>query len=131
MTDSEKVWLEQNHQVVVRVLCTQLSRDNQPRQDYLEFIKLSLVALDEASRISDGNSIHFSPPGAYHLCQVDGKEPEDTSLQRAVQDECQRTASSEKDLPSPCVVKAWLPAPVTCDALTSVHATEFGSISEH
>jgi len=36
---------------------------------------------------------------------VDGKEPEDTSLQRAVQDECQRTASSEKDLPSPCMLR--------------------------
>jgi hypothetical protein len=58
LTDSEKVWLEQNHQVAVRVLCAQLSRDNQPRQDYLEFIKLSLVALDEDSRIGDGNSIH-------------------------------------------------------------------------
>jgi hypothetical protein len=46
-------------------LCAQLSRDNQPRQDYLEFIKLSLLALDEASRNGDGNSIHFSPPGAY------------------------------------------------------------------
>jgi len=64
LTDSEKLWLEQNHQVVVEFLCEQLSRDNQPRQDYLEFIKLSHVALDEANRI--GDSVHFSPPGAYH-----------------------------------------------------------------
>ena len=51
-------------QVVVEFLCEQLKRDNQPWQDYLEFIKLSLVALDEADRI--GDRIHFSPPGAYH-----------------------------------------------------------------
>ena len=53
-----------NHQVVVEFLCEQLRRDNQPRQDYLELIKLSLVTLDEADRI--GDIIHFSPPGAYH-----------------------------------------------------------------
>ena len=66
MTDSEKMWLEQNHQVVVQVLCAQLSTGNHPQQDYLEFIKLSLVALAEANRIGDGDSIQFSPPGAYH-----------------------------------------------------------------
>ena len=66
LTDSEKMWLEQNHHVVVQFLWAQLSRVNQPRQDYLEFIKLSSVALDEANRIGDGDSIHFSQPGAYH-----------------------------------------------------------------
>ena len=58
-------------QIVVEFVCEQLRRDNQPRQDYLELIKLSLVALDEADRI--GDIIHFSPPGAYHRARWKAK----------------------------------------------------------
>jgi hypothetical protein len=86
-------------------LCAQLSRDNQPRQDYLEFIKLSLLALDEARRNGDGNSIHFSPPGAYDRARWMAKSLKILLFREQFNDECQRTASSEKDLPSPCILR--------------------------
>ena len=71
LTNTAKIWLGQNHQVVVEFLCEQLRRGSQPRQDYLEFIKLSLIALDEANHI--GDNFHFSPPVAYHRARLMAK----------------------------------------------------------
>lgn len=64
MTNTERVWLEQNRQSIVQFLLDQLRRNAQPRQDYIELLKLSLVALG----VNDNgiNRVHFSPPGAYH-----------------------------------------------------------------
>lgn len=121
LTDSEKIWLEQSHKDVAEFLCEQLSRCNQPRHDYLEFIKLSLIALDETSCIGGGDSVHFSPPGAYHRARWMAKgiyclkillfreqfKMNDRELQ-AIRRICLFTIT--------LYVKAWFTAPVACDA---------------
>jgi hypothetical protein len=51
-------------QEIVSFLHSQLSQANLPRDDYLEFLKLCLVILDEKEPGKD--RVQFSPPGAYH-----------------------------------------------------------------
>ena len=59
------MWLEQNSASVIQFLKDALSSsDKQPRQDYLEFVKLSLVVLGDTEQFQ--HTFHFSPPGAYH-----------------------------------------------------------------
>ena len=61
MTNTERVWLEQNRQSIVQFLLDQLQRNAQPRQDYMELLKLSLVAL--GVNYNGTNHVPFSPPG--------------------------------------------------------------------
>jgi len=120
LTDSEKVWLEHNRRAVVKFLCAQLSRGDQPRQDYLEFIKLSLVALDEASRVGDGDDIHFSPPGACHHATWIAKDIYCLKI-LLFREQFKMNAKELQAFRRICLftitlyVKAWFTAPVTCD----------------
>ena len=63
LRDKEKMWLSSNSECVDQFLCDQLTT-KQPRDDYSEFLQLSLVALGEEHSIHGG--VRFSPPGAYH-----------------------------------------------------------------
>jgi len=47
MTDAERQWLREIKGEVVTFLKQQLTQERQPRQDYLELIKLSLIMLGE------------------------------------------------------------------------------------
>lgn len=42
-----------------------LGGKTQPRQDYLELIKLSLILFGESDDVAVDGKVHFSPPGAY------------------------------------------------------------------
>jgi hypothetical protein len=64
LTEAEKDWLEQKKQEIVSFLHSQLSQANLLRDDYLEFLKLCLVILDE--REPGKESVQFSP-GIYCL----------------------------------------------------------------
>jgi len=75
LTELEKMSLDQNSAAVVEFLKNALTRNKQPRQDYLEFVILSLVALGDTEQnleTSDliqkqfADGFHFSLPGAYH-----------------------------------------------------------------
>ena len=120
LTDSEKAWLEHNRRAVVQFLCAQLSRGDQPRQDYLEFIKLSLVALNEASRVGDGDDIHFSPPGAYHRATWIAKGIYCLKI-LLFREQFKMNTKELQPFRRICVFtitlynKAWFTAPVTCD----------------
>lgn len=56
----EKEWLQMNRNDVVKFLQHQLKKEVHRRNDYLEFIKLTLITLGEPI------NIQFSSPGAYH-----------------------------------------------------------------
>ena len=52
---------------IIEFLQNHLSRDSQPRQDYLEFIRLTLILLGANDAVvRDDGRLHFSPPGAYY-----------------------------------------------------------------
>jgi len=61
LSDSDNVWLESRRAVVVNSLRQHLE-DVQPREDYREFIRLTLWLLGEIEDIGTG----FCAPGAYH-----------------------------------------------------------------
>ena len=63
LSDKEKLWFSPHSECVAQFVAEQL-RTKQPRDDYFEFLQLTLVALGEEQRIP-GN-VHFSSPGAYY-----------------------------------------------------------------
>ena len=64
LTEPEKDWLHLKKQEIVTFLHHQLCQDSLPRDDYLEFLKLCLVVLDEKN--PEQERTHISPPDAYH-----------------------------------------------------------------
>jgi len=67
LPNDELQWLQQTSSGIVVFLHDLLTSKAQPRQDYLEFIKLVLIVLNKADLVTDGNAeAHVSPPGAYH-----------------------------------------------------------------
>ena len=62
LTDTEIEWLCSRKDNIICFLKNYLDRGRQPRQDYLEFAKLSLVMLNNPT----DSRVHFSPPCAYH-----------------------------------------------------------------
>lgn len=119
MTEFEKTWLKQNSTAVLDILRDVLTRDKQPRQDYLEFIKLSLVALGDTDQFPSG--IHFSPPGAYHRARWMAKGIYSLKM-LCFREQFKKNAHELQALKRICLftitiyVKAWLTAPITCYA---------------
>ena len=62
LTVGESEWLNQKRTDIIEFLQNYLSRDNQPRQDYLEFIRLTLIIL-----------FTYQPTRSLPPCQMDGK----------------------------------------------------------
>ena len=62
LTDNEEEWFRSRKDEVISFLQNFLHHDTQPRQDYLEFVKLSLIMMNCPTE----SPVHFSPPGAYH-----------------------------------------------------------------
>jgi hypothetical protein len=81
-------------------------------------VMVTVSTLDEASRIGDGNSIHFSPPGAYHRARWMARSLK-TLLFR---EQFKMNVKELQVMRRICLftitlyVKAWFAAPVTCDA---------------
>ena len=104
--------------VVVDFLLNLLDRVKQPRQDYLEFIKLSLVVLGETERF---DNMHFSPPGAYHRARWMAKGIYCLKI-FCFREQFKMNAHELQAMKRICIftltvyVKAWFSAPMTCDA---------------
>ena len=64
LSGSEQQWLDENRGGVLSFLHSQIRGEKQPRSDYLEFLKLSLVTLGEAHL--SNNDFRFNAAGAYH-----------------------------------------------------------------
>ena len=64
LSGSEQQWLNENRSCVLSFLRSQIGGEKQPRSDYLELLKLSLVTLGEAHLRDD--DFKFNAPGAYH-----------------------------------------------------------------
>ena len=119
LTEPEKMWLEQNSAAVVDFLRDALTGDKQPRQDYREFIKLSLVALGETEQFPGG--VHFSPPGAYHRARWMAKGIYSLKM-LCFRKQFKMNAHELQALKRICLftitiyVKVWITAPISCDA---------------
>lgn len=115
------MWLTQTQKDVDEFLCGQLSLDNVPRQDYFELIKLSHVALGEASPIGDCDKVHISQPGAYHRARWMAKGIYCLKI-LLFREQFKMNAKELQGIRRLCLfiiplyIKAWLTAPVTCDA---------------
>jgi hypothetical protein len=64
LTAEERQWLNENKPHVIDTLRS-IEDKQQPRQDYLEFLKLSLLTLGEGNMEIQ----RFTPPGAYHAAR--------------------------------------------------------------
>jgi len=119
LNELEKMWLEQNSAAVVQFLKDTLITDKQPRQDYLEFVKLSLVALGHTEQFTDG--FHFSRPGAYHRARWMAKGIYSLKL-LLFRKQFKMNAHEMKAVKRISLfiitlyVKAWLTSPISCDA---------------
>ena len=121
LTDAEKQWLHQNRANVVSFLVMLLGSKTQPRQDYLELIKLSLILLGESDVVAVNGLVHFSPPGAYHRARWMAKGIYCLKM-FLFREQFKLTAAEQQALRRICLftvtiyIKAWFTAPNTCDA---------------
>jgi hypothetical protein len=123
LTTTEKQWLYQNRTNIVSFLHKQLNGKTQPRQDYLELIKLSLIMLGESKLIEvDGKGeIHFNPPGAYHRARWMAKGIYCLKM-FLFRGQFKLTVQELQALRRISLftvtiyVKAWFSAPISCDA---------------
>jgi hypothetical protein len=119
LTEAEKDWLEQKKQEIVSFLHSQLSQADLPRDDYLEFLKLCLVILDE--RQPGKESVQFSPPGAYHRARWMAKGIYCLKIY-CFREQFRLTLNELKAMKHVVLftvtiyVKAWFTAPSSCDA---------------
>jgi len=61
LTNPQKHWLDEKRVEIVSFLQNLIGHEMQPRQDYLEFCKLSLTELESVAGESDDCRVHFSP----------------------------------------------------------------------
>jgi len=124
LTDPEKHWLEEKRIEIVSFLEKLMSQEMQPRQDYLEFCKLSLVMLGGTGSVageSDDCRIHFSPPGAYHRARWMAKGIYCLKIY-LFREQFKLTQQELRSLRRICLftitiyVKAWFTAASSCDA---------------
>jgi hypothetical protein len=68
LTETEIQWLDQTQIGIADFLQDLLTRKTQSQQDYLEFLKLSLIILNKIALVTGGEwrRLHFSSRGAYH-----------------------------------------------------------------
>jgi hypothetical protein len=117
LTTDEKQWLEQYRNEVISFLKEQLQQEKQPRHDYLEFIKLTLLTLGE----SLGSETGFSPPGAYHRARWMAKGIYVLKM-FCFREQFHLTAHELQALKRLCLftitiyVQAWFKAPLSRDA---------------
>ena len=113
---SEKVWFENNRDSAITFLRSQLM-DKQPRDDYLEFIRLALITLGDNVE----GHVKFSPPGAYHRARWMAKGIYCLKIS-CFRDQFQLSAHEFQSLRCICLftvtlyVKAWFTANDTCNA---------------
>ena len=135
LTSAEKAWLSQTKVDIINFLQNQISQKSHPRQDYLEFIKLSLIMLGvpvvpgvvDANVVGDDGSpvgpvpVHFSPPGAYHHARWMAKGIYCMKMY-LFREQFNLTAHELQGLRRICLftvtiyVKAWFSAPSSSDA---------------
>jgi hypothetical protein len=112
------MWLRQNSEYVAQFVTEQL-RTKQPRDDYSEFLQLTLVALGEEQRIL--RRVHFSPPGAYHRARWMAKGLYCLKM-LCFREQFKMNAHELQAIKRICLftvtlyIKAWFTAPMTCDA---------------
>ena len=98
-----------------------LGSKTQPRQDYLEFIKLSLILFGKSDVVAVDGKVHLSPPGAYHRARWMAKGIYCLKM-CLFREQFKLTAAEQQALRRICLftvtiyVKAWFTAPNTCDA---------------
>lgn len=122
LTENELQWFEQNTSEIADFIHNAL-KETHPRHDYLEFLRLSAVALGKPELVNDenGSDVHFTPPGAYHrarwmakgiyclkICCFREQFPMSKHERQAIRRICLFTLT--------LYVKAWFSAPCACDA---------------
>lgn len=118
LRDDEKRWLRHNSECVAQFVTEQLIT-KQPRDDYSEFLQLTLVALGEQQRIPGG--VHFSPPGGYHRARWMAKGLYCLKM-LCFREQFKMNAHELQAIKRICIftvtlyVKAWFTAPMACDA---------------
>ena len=125
LTSAEKAWLCQTKADIINFRQNQISRETQPRQDYLEFINLSLIMLGSVdTRVGEDGSplpIRFSPPGAYHRARWMAKGIYCLKIYLFCE-QFKLTSQELQALRRICLftltiyVKVWQSAPSSCDA---------------
>lgn len=122
LTNPEKHWLDEKRVEVVSFLENLISEEMQPRHDYLEFCKLSLIMLGGSiAGESDDCRIHFSPPGAYHRARWMAKGIYCLKIYM-FREQFKLNQQELQALRRICLftitiyVKAWFTAPSSCDA---------------
>jgi hypothetical protein len=122
----ERQWLEDHQDSVIKFLESQLARKSQPRQDYLELIKLSLLMLGKPVSNEAAGGIQvishvFSPPGAYHRARWMAKGIYSLKI-FAFRAQFKLTTHETQALRRICLftitiyVQAWFSAPLAADA---------------
>ena len=119
MTSAENAWFYQTKADMINFLQNQMSQEAQPRQDYLELVKLSLAIL--GSDVLGDVPVHFSPPGAYHRARWMAKGIYCLKIY-LFREQFKLSAHELQALRRICLftvtiyVKAWFSAPDTRDA---------------
>ena len=124
LTNSEKQWLDDKREEVVSFLVNLINQETQPRQDYLEFCKLSLLMLGGSSTHQSHDchcGVHFSPPGAYHRARWMAKGIYCLKIY-LFREQFKLNQHELQALRRICLftitiyIKAWITAPSSCDA---------------